>query len=102
MKKFINHLSVSKRERLGEELRKNADLWRRCWKNQDLLDDPSCKMMLEILAKTPGSSSVGPPPVQSLETVSIKFLDKQTKPSMSADQVLTSVKTIKDVLATVF
>lgn len=103
MKNFIRALSVYKAQKLGEELTKNKDLWRRCWQNQDILDDVSRKSMMEILAKTPGSSStsVSPPPIQPLEIVSIKFLDQEAKSSASADQVLTTVKTIKNVLETV-
>ena len=66
-----------------------------------MLDDDARKSMMEILAKTPGSCSVGPPPIQSLETVSTKFLDKEAKSSVDADKVLTAVKTVKDVLETV-
>ena len=101
MKNFIHALSVYQTKKLGEELTKNKDLWRRCWQNQDDLDDASRRSMMEILAKTPGSSSVGPPPIQSLEMVSTKFLENEAQSSLTADKVLTSVKTVKNVLETV-
>ena len=100
MMKFIKHVSVVKREKLGEELARNADLWRRCWQNQDMLDDNSRRSMLEVLAKTPGSSMVGPPPIHSLQQVANKFLAKEAQSGVTSDDhVLTAVKTVKDVLS---
>ena len=101
MSKFIRSLSAARQEKLGQELLKSHDLWRRCWQNHDLLDDASRRMMLEVMAKVPGSCSLEPPQVQALETVAIQFIQKEASASATQDQILTSVKTIRDVLETV-
>jgi len=101
MAKFIKHLAVARKDKLGLELFNSRDLWRRCWQNEDLLDDASRRFMLDVLARIPGSSSVEPPPIGFLEKVATKFFTKEASAKAGPDQVLTNVKTIRDVLTTV-
>jgi len=62
--RFIQHLLVFPVQKLGSELVKSSSLWHRCWQDHKTLDDQTRRMMLEVLAKTPGSCSIEPPPIQ--------------------------------------
>jgi len=99
LSRFIKHLSVLPPHKLGDELFKSSSLWRRCWLNHDALDGALIGNMMEILAKTPGSSSVEPPDVEKLEDVTRKYLADRTKQGTADDAVLTSVKTVLDALS---
>jgi Zinc finger C-x8-C-x5-C-x3-H type (and similar) len=90
---FIKHLSLLPRDKLGSELFSSISLWRRCWQEHSQLDVKSRGMLLEVLGKTPGSSSVDPPPIELYEKVAFKFLHE---PRRTDDEHLTSVKTVCD------
>lgn len=53
-------------------------------------------MMLEILARTPGSSSVDPPPIHLCDEVVQQFFKENR---LSDDAILTSSKTVLDVVS---
>ncbi|KAL7565650.1 hypothetical protein ACA910_019005 [Epithemia clementina (nom. ined.)] len=55
--------------------------------------------MLEVIAKTPGSSSMEPPHIALLEAVVQRFLETETSPDKGNDPVLTAIKTVADALS---
>jgi hypothetical protein len=88
-------LSVLRVDKLGSELVGSASLWRQCWQEHQTFDSDTRRKMLEVLAKTPGSSSIDPPPMDRIEEAVNLFLDE----SRSSDEaVLTAVKTIVDLV----
>lgn len=98
LSRFITHLSVLPRHKLGDELLRSASLWRRCWRSCDSLDHELFCNMMEVLAKIPGSSSVDPPDIQEMQKVVKKFLENEANASIADDKVLTCVKTVKDAV----
>jgi len=56
MERLVRHLAAVQPEKLGDELRKSAPLWKRCWQQADSLGHDTKRIMLEVLAKSPGAN----------------------------------------------
>lgn len=99
---FIRHLAALPNAKIGMELATRGGQWESCWKQHASLDGPSISLLIEVLARMPGSSSADPPPLSSCEHIFIRYLDGKAKATASDDAVLTAVKTVSDALTRLF
>lgn len=92
IKKFIKHLSQVQPNKLGGELEQSFCLWQRCWHEHKTLDAIARRIMIETLAKIPGSSSVHPPAIDVIKKAFEEFLG--SKAGVGDDIILSQGKTV--------
>eukprot|EP00428_Durinskia_dybowskii_P082513 CAMPEP_0170423574 /NCGR_PEP_ID=MMETSP0117_2-20130122/37084_1 /TAXON_ID=400756 /ORGANISM="Durinskia baltica, Strain CSIRO CS-38" /LENGTH=140 /DNA_ID=CAMNT_0010682359 /DNA_START=222 /DNA_END=640 /DNA_ORIENTATION=+ len=93
-KKFLKHLSqIKQAPQLSRELAQSSQLWLRCWQDYRTLDWDGLRMLVESLARAPGSWTVEPPPIEVIEGAFKAYLANQDSNSRSNETLLTQGKT---------
>lgn len=98
--KFIMHLSAlsNNPKKLGPELLKSADLWKKCWQEHKSLNAQTKQKMIEVIAKIPSSSSIEAPPIDQCESLFEALLKQKLTEDKMLDLVRAVLRAIERLL----
>lgn len=92
---FLRHLSMAG-DRLSTELETSQTQWYKCFQSHATLPKNARTLLLQVLAKTPGSCALDPPDLLCCERIVQEFLKENC--GTDDDLTLTAVKTVHDVV----